>query len=68
MSNYSGPSVLLLREVLGMKSSSDEERNSESEFILFNIVMVKKCGIGKARNWPFICILQFLFEQGCKNK
>ena len=31
-----------------------------------NIVMLDKGGIGKARNWPFICLLQFLFEQGCK--
>ena len=56
--------MLLLCEVLGMKSSSGQERNSESEFIYeykINIVMVDKCGIGKARNWPFICILQFLF-------
>ena len=34
MSILSGRSMLLLGELLGMKSSRGEERNSESEFIL----------------------------------
>ena len=34
MSISSGHSLLLLGELLGMKSSRGEERNSESEFIL----------------------------------
>ena len=45
--------MLLLGELLGMKSSGDEDRNTESEFIYqykINIVMLDKCGIGKARN------------------
>ena len=52
MSILLGCSMLLLGELLGMKSSRGEERNSESEliFISIKLVMPDKCGIGKARN------------------
>ena len=53
MSISSGCSMLLLGELLGMKSSRGEERTWKvSSFYQYkiNIVMPDKCGIGKERN------------------
>ena len=51
MSISSGRSMLLLGELLGMKSNRGEERNSEvSSFYQCKYVNSNdKCGIGKAR-------------------
>ena len=53
MSISLGCSILLLDELLGMKSSRGEERTQKvSSFYQYkiNIIMPDKCGIGKARN------------------
>ena len=68
MSILSGLSMFLLGRRGWSQAEVKRETQKMSSFYQYkiNIVMPDKCGIGKARNLPIICALQFLFEQGCK--